>query len=105
MSFMVIFPGRAATCVTYCGVMPKITDLLPWHAVPKMQQYADRGLAEPGDPDNINQWRKIARHYARTAQRSAKDDEYELATACASLATMYFALALDAAHFGELPEL
>ncbi len=26
--------------------MPKITDLLPWHAVPKMQQYADRGLAE-----------------------------------------------------------
>jgi hypothetical protein len=38
-------------------------------------------------------------------QRSAKDDEYELATACASLATMYFALALDAAHFGELPEL
>ena len=40
------FPGRAATCVTYCGVMPKITDLLPWHAVPKMQQYAGRGLAE-----------------------------------------------------------
>ena len=26
--------------------MPKITDLLPWHAVPKMQQYAGRGLAE-----------------------------------------------------------
>jgi fatty-acyl-CoA synthase len=26
--------------------MPKITDLLPWKAVPKAQQYADRGLAE-----------------------------------------------------------
>jgi fatty-acyl-CoA synthase len=26
--------------------MPKITDLLPWHALPKMQQYADGGLAE-----------------------------------------------------------
>jgi fatty-acyl-CoA synthase len=26
--------------------MPKITDLLPWRAVPKVQQYADRGLAE-----------------------------------------------------------
>ncbi len=26
--------------------MPNITDLLPWRAVPKIQQYADRGLAE-----------------------------------------------------------
>ena len=26
--------------------MPNITDLLPWRAVPKIQQYAERGLAE-----------------------------------------------------------
>ncbi len=26
--------------------MPNIADLLPWRAVPKIQQYAERGLAE-----------------------------------------------------------
>src|SRR5579875_2800883 len=32
--------------VTYCGLMHKLTDLLPWDAAPKALQYADRGLPE-----------------------------------------------------------
>jgi hypothetical protein len=40
---------------------------------------------------------------ARPTKREGRRGE--LAATCASLATMYFALALDAAHFGELPEL
>jgi fatty-acyl-CoA synthase len=40
------FSRRIATSVTYCEVMPNISDLLPWNAASKAQQYADRGLAE-----------------------------------------------------------
>ena len=39
------FPHRAATVVTYCGAMPKLTEL-PFQAAALIQQYAERGAAE-----------------------------------------------------------
>ena len=39
------FPHRAATVVTYCGAMPKLTEL-PFQAAAHIQQYAERGSAE-----------------------------------------------------------
>ena len=58
--------------------------------------------------DRIKQWRKHGRRWARAAHGAWKrGDEAppEEMAAAAAMAAMYFALALDAEHFGDLPEL
>jgi len=58
--------------------------------------------------ERIRDWRKRGRAFARLAQQYAFGDDdvsNEELAAAASLATMYFTLALDAEHFGDLPEL
>ena len=58
--------------------------------------------------DRIRQWRKHGRRWARAAEGAWKrggDVAPDEMAAAAAMATMYFALALDAEHFGDLPEL
>jgi hypothetical protein len=54
--------------------------------------------------ESITRFRKAARHYVRYAQALEKDGKFSKAAEFGSLASMYFTLALDAKHFGDLPD-
>lgn len=55
--------------------------------------------------DLIAGWRATGRQYARAALRSDHDDDPQQAMYEASMAAMFFAVAMDASHFGDLPAL
>jgi hypothetical protein len=72
-------------------------------AVPeKAVMTPDEGLAA-----RIAEWRRLARLYAREAVKEFQDDDGDddKAAACAALSTMYYAVALDAHTFGNLPDI
>jgi hypothetical protein len=51
----------------------------------------------------VASWRSRARSLARLALQCDNNDELDQAQYLATMATMYYAVALDASHFGDLP--
>jgi hypothetical protein len=57
--------------------------------------------------ERIEGWRDAGRYHARQAQRLFADNEPDLVevAAHAAYSAMAFAVALDAKHFGDLPDI
>lgn len=56
--------------------------------------------------DRVERWRAKAHYWALIASNGGRKRHPDTATVetAAALASMYLALAMDAAHFGELPK-
>jgi hypothetical protein len=55
--------------------------------------------------DKIEAWRTAARQHARDALNYDREGDTKTAAYYATWATLYYVVALDAAHFGSQPEI